>query len=344
MKNQAEEIRSFILTQIPAHPGDIVAVAAAEFSVSRTTVHRHLKRLIKGKKIIKSGTTNRAVYFLFSSKNKIIKSEIKQGLEEYQIWRDNLKQDFISLNKNVFEICEYGFTEIFNNAIDHSEGSLIVVQTEWTDDAVRISIVDDGIGIFKKIKTSLNLENERESILQLSKGKFTTSPETHTGEGIFFTSRAFDEFFIFANGLSYHKSSLIDDWFIETIKDKHKKGTMVSMKIGFASKRSLKNIFEAYTNPHTYQFDKTHILVELSKLEDENYISRSQAKRLLFGLEKFHDIVLDFKDIVTVGQGFVDEVFRVFKQKYPTIKITRINANDDVQFMISRSIAHSNNS
>ena len=75
--------------------------------------------------------------------------------------------------------------------------------------------------------------------------------------------------------IMYHRSNMANDWFFETRKDKHEKGTFVSMKIGLDTKRSLKNVFEAYANPQTYQFDKTHILVELSKLEDENYISQS---------------------------------------------------------------------
>lgn len=334
---QAEEIRAFILENIQSHPKDIVAVAAEKFSVSRTTVHRHLSRLIKGKKIIKSGITQRAVYFAAGTRNKKIEISIKTGIEEHKIWED-LKQDFSTLNKNVYDICEYGFTEIFNNAIEHSEGHHICVETLWSSDSVDVQIIDDGIGIFQKIKTAFNLSDERESILQLSKGKLTTDPEHHTGEGIFFVSRCFDEFHIFANGLSYSKLNLEDDWFIERRKDKAESGTGVSMKINFAGKQSLRQIFDRFTNPETYKFDKTHILVQLSKAEEENYISRSQAKRLLTSLEKFKEVMLDFKNITTVGQGFVDEVFRVFQNSHPQIIIKYINANDDVKFMIERGL------
>ena len=86
------------------------------------------------------------------------------------------------------------------------------------------------------------------------------------------------------------------------------------------------------------KFDKTYIGVMLSKLGDERYVSRSQARRIVLGLEKFKHVLLDFKDISTVGQGFVDEVFRVFQSKYPRIKIEYTNANDDVRFMIERSL------
>lgn len=347
MKNRAEQIRAFILKNIPEHPKDIVAVTAAEFSVSRTTVHRHLNKLAKDKKIIKTGTTFRARYSLFSSRNKIIEINIQPGVDEHEIWKNNFEQDFEYLNENVSYICNYGFTEIFNNAIDHSEGSRVIVKSIWSGDTVTIRILDNGIGIFRKIKTALGLVDERESMLQLSKGKFTTEPEDHTGEGIFFTSRCFDVFWIIANGLSYRKCNEPDDWFFESRNDKQDDGTYVSMRISFNSKQRAEQIFNEYSksdsNSGVKKFNKTHILVELSKLEEERYVSRSQAKRILIGLEKFREIILDFKDIKTVGQGFVDEVFRVFKSKHPEILIKHHNANNDVKFMIERGIPTSEN-
>ena len=65
--------------------------------------------------------------------------------------------------QNIKANCEYGFLEILNNAIDHSNGTKAIIHTEWTSDSVDIVIIDDGIGIFRKIKNALNLEDERES-------------------------------------------------------------------------------------------------------------------------------------------------------------------------------------
>lgn len=349
MQNRAEQIRAFILENIPGHPKDIVAFTAKQFAVSRTTVHRHLNRLVRDKKILKSGTTVRAQYCLFSARDKQIETSVRPGLDEDKIWKDNFERDFSTLNENVSYICNYGFTEIFNNAIDHSEGSCVFVKTEWNQDSVTIQVADDGIGIFKKIKAALGLEDERESILQLSKGKFTTDPQNHTGEGIFFASRCFDEFWIRANGLAYHKTTKPDDWFFESRKDKQEVGTYVSMRICLNSKRHIEQIFDQYSvsdpdDPAISKFSKTHILVQLSKLEEERYVSRSQAKRILLGLEKFREIVLDFKNISNVGQGFVDEIFRIFKNKHPKIKVDYINANDDVEFMINWGLPDSKNS
>ncbi len=65
-------------------------------------------------------------------------------------------------------------------------------------------------------------------------------------------------------------------------------------------------------------------------------ISRSQARCILSGLEKFKTVILDFDKVPTVGQAFADEIFRVFQAKHPEISIKPINMNETVAFMIGR--------
>lgn len=341
VKNQAEEIRSYLLAKIPVHPKNIVAKAAKAFACSRTTVHRHLNRLLRDGKIIKTGTTRQAQYFLKTEKNKKLIVPLNREIAEDEVWKENFLKDFETLPKNVLEICEYGFLEMLNNAIDHSSGTGVFISTQWASNTIEIVIRDDGVGIFRKIQNTLNLEDERESVLHLSKGKFTTDPDNHTGEGIFFTSRAFDDFHITSRGMSYKRRNLDPDWFLETAKDLNVPGTGLRMTISLDSQRKIQEVFAEFTEKNSEgmpKFDKTHIVVKLSKLGDERYVSRSQARRICLGLEKFKRVILDFKDISTIGQGFVDEVFRVFQSKHPKIKIEYTNANDDVRFMIERSL------
>lgn len=341
VKNQAEEIRAYLLDKIPLHPKNIVAKASKAFSCSRTTVHRHLNRLHRDGKIIKSGTTRQVQYFLKTDKNKEILVSLKEKVEEHKVWQENFQEDFETLPKNVRDICEYGFLEMLNNAIDHSEGKEVNIETEWKSNSVKIIIWDDGIGIFRKIKQALNLEDDRESALHLSKGKFTTDHENHTGEGIFFTSRAFDSFHIISRERSYIRDNTNQDWFLERAEDSKLEGTRLEMIIGLNSKRKMQEVYAQYQGEDSdgiQSFDKTHIIVGLSKLGGERYVSRSQARRIILGLEKFKHIFLDFEGISTVGQGFVDEVFRVFQSKHPKMKIGYTNASDDVKFMIERSL------
>ena len=341
IKNQAEEIRAYLLDKIPLHPKNIVAKASKAFACSRTTVHRHLNRLLRDRQIIKSGNTRQIQYFLKKDKNKEVIISLKNKFEEHKVWQENFQKDFEMLPKNIRDICEYGFLTILNNAIQHSGGTEVKIFSEWTQESLELVIRDNGIGIFRKIKNVFDLKDERESILHLSKGKFTTNKENHTGEGIFFASRSFDNFQILSQGLSFTRDSYNEDWFLGSSMALVIAGTVVKMIIGLNSKNKLQDIFSEFVEENldgVLKFEKTDIIVKLSKLGDENYISRSQARRIILGLENFKYVVLDFKDVSVLGQGFVDEVFCVFKTKYPKTKIEYKNANNNVKFMIERCL------
>lgn len=242
----------------------------------------------------------------------------------------------LSYPENIYRICAYGFTEIFNNAIDHSKGTTIITEIEISNNTLNITIMDNGIGIFRKIQEALHLDSIKESILHLSKGKFTTDPKNHTGEGIFFTSRMFDSFSILSSDTFYTFQN--EDWFLSPEKNEDfKQGTLIKMVISLDSKKIPKEVFDQYADQEI-GFGKTIVAVALGGDPNDPHVSRSQAKRLLMGLEKFNTIILDFKGVVSVGQSFVDEVFRVFKNEYPNITIHHVGANDEVEFMIKRGL------
>lgn len=83
-------------------------------------------------------------------------------------------------------------------------------------------------------------------------------------------------------------------------------------------------------------FDKTIIPVTLATHGDDALISRSQAKRLLAGVDLFRSVVFDFGGVSAIGQAFADQIFRVFANEHPDISLAPINANKDVQDMIGR--------
>lgn len=337
--DRPEKIRAFILSHVAKNPKHIVTLTADTFKVTRVTAHRHVKTLLKQGKLQKTGTTNSTTYHLSSLSKKHLQFKLSKDLSESEIWIKNFAELKNDLKENIYKICQYGFTEMVNNAIDHSEGTIVDIEMNRPARKIQFKIFDNGIGIFKKIAKASNLSTERESVLQLTKGKYTTDPDRHSGEGIFFSSRAFDSFAIFANGILYMRDNNENDWYIESRSDKLKKGTIFEMEIDLDSNRELTEVFAEYTDPETFSFDKTHILVNLSKSDEDHFISRSQAKRVLSGLDSFKDIILDFKDVKVVGQAFVDEVFRVFKNSHPDVSIKWKNANPDVEFMIKRGKA-----
>lgn len=227
---------------------------------------------------------------------------------------------------------------MFNNVIDHSRSKKAIIEIESTEKYIQILIQDFGVGVFKNIAQFFKIQDLRDAVIRLHQGKVTTDSKNHTGQGIFFTSRAFDRFCLAANGFLYIKdNSKEDDWYFESQKDSDMPGTKVIMQISKNSDRIIKKVFDLYTNDE-FSFDKSHVRIELGKYDEDSYVSRSQAKRLLAGLANFRTIVLDFKNIKNVGQGFVDEVFGVFGLENPEVRFEVCNANEDILFMVRKGL------
>ncbi|MBQ1764469.1 MAG: STAS-like domain-containing protein, partial [Aquincola sp.] len=194
-------------------------------------------------------------------------------------------------------------------------------------------------GIFRKIARALDLPDERQALLELSKGKFTTDPTRHSGEGVFFTSRMFDQFLIQANDLRYaHLSADLQDR-LDEVADAAD-GTIVFMSIAADSTRTTREIFDQYTSgPDDFTFDKTVVPMRLAKYGTEQLVSRSQAKRLIARFDRFKIVVLDFEGVDSIGQGFADELFRVYARAHPDIRLETVNAGEDVLRMVRRVTA-----
>jgi anti-sigma regulatory factor (Ser/Thr protein kinase)/biotin operon repressor len=320
------------------HPTDLTKTAAEHFGITRQAVNKHLQRLTSEHAIVESGKTRNRTYKLAALSEWRQSYAIKPGLAEDEVWRDDVGKVLGEMADNVMGIWHHGFTEMFNNAIDHSGGIEIYVRISKTAINTEMVLMDDGVGIFKKIRNALGLLDERHAILELAKGKLTTDPTRHTGEGIFFTSRMFDQFDILSSGVYFaHKFGAMD-WLLES--EKCNSGTSVWMRLNNHTSRTTTKIFSQYTTgDDDYGFTKTVVPVKLARYGNENLISRSQAKRLLARVEQFKTVVLDFSEVPTIGQAFADETFRVYVQSHPDIHMTAIHANSEVKRMIDRAKA-----
>ena len=315
---------------------------AKKFGISRQYSQRILRELVQEGLLVKLGSTRAASYVLPKHTGKVkwkfLKRFSNQNLAEHTVMEDieNRSQFRQSLSENLKSIFEYAFSEMLNNAIEHSESKNIQVAVEKRDENLVFIINDFGIGVFRNVMQKRHLQSELEAIQDLLKGKTTTQPQAHSGEGIFFTSKVADIFCLESFGKKMTINNVIKDIFIEKAKPS-KKGTKVSFQISCDSEKHLNDIFKEYqTDPEEFAFDKTEIQIKLYTLGTV-HVSRSQARRVLSGLEKFKSIVLDFANVPTIGQAFADEIFRVFKNKYPNIQITPINMNETIRFWVERA-------
>lgn len=337
-KARRNEIEKFILQNVSEHPCEITSLTAGTFSISRQAALRYVRSMVQKKVLKGEGATRNRKYSLVQTGCRF-DLPVTAGLEEDVVWRERVKPFLGGIPENIAAICYYGFTEMFNNVIDHSQAKTATVSVGRTAAGISMSITDNGIGIFNKVAALLNLAHPRESILELSKGKFTTDPTKHSGQGIFFTSRSFDCFCILSGNLAFIHRTSSSDWLLEDVVEEQK-GTAVIMEISLFSNRTTKEVFDQYATPdNDYGFTRTHVPVALARFGEDNLVSRSQAKRVLAGINRFEEVLLDFAKVEAIGQAFADEIFRVFAREHPGTHLTWGNANEQIEGMIRRALS-----
>jgi anti-sigma regulatory factor (Ser/Thr protein kinase)/biotin operon repressor len=340
--------KDIILQAIKENGWVVTGELMKKLDISRQAINRHLNDLIRAGKIIKKGASKATATYLLNDLKVIKKFAGTQEGFKKRYRTKGLSEDLAfdevkdqvgllgDLSRDDRDAIHYAFTEMLNNAIDHSGSKFIDVDLQINKTNIITEITDKGVGTFENIRLKKNLYGTMDAIQDLLKGKQTTAPEYHSGEGIFFTSKLVDRFVLSCNGKRLTIDNRINDVFVEGTP--LKKGTSVSFEIDLPAHKKLMDVFREYTNEE-FIFDRSQVAVKLFDSGD-SYISRSQAKRLLHSMEDFRTIVLDFAGVKTVGQGFADEVFRIYSKSHPGISIVYKNANEDVEFMITRALAN----
>ncbi|MBA4416997.1 MAG: ArsR family transcriptional regulator [Syntrophus sp. (in: bacteria)] len=337
IRKRGEQIRAFILENVENNPTKAVAFTMEKFHISRQAVHRHIRLLVDQGTLIRPGMGH---YALCPQEEWHTTLSVADNPYEDVVWRNEIRERLGHLPDNTISIWQYGFTEMFNNVIDHSESASVYLQVVKTAYSTEMIIRDNGVGIFNKITKAMSLIDERHAVIELTKGKLTTDPERHTGEGIFFTSRMFDAFGILSGEVFLaHTYGDEEDWILQN--QERSVGTLISIKLKNNTARTLKQIFDRFTSDNNYGFTKTVVPVRMAQYGDEKLVSRSQAKRLLERIDRFKTVLFDFKEIEIIGQAFADEVFRVFANQHPHIELIPINASDIVMKTINNA-RHSN--
>jgi anti-sigma regulatory factor (Ser/Thr protein kinase) len=340
-KERGEKIRRQIISDVKDHPGDIAKHIAKMFTITPQAVNNHIKRLERDGGLTSDGIGKGKRYFLGDLREYENLFQLNNDFAEDTVWRNHFSFILEGLPENIVDICHYGFTEMVNNVIDHSGGTEVFISVKRKKNDIVMYVMDDGEGIFKRIKRLCDLSDERQALFELSKGKLTTDPDNHTGEGIFFTSRVFDKFEIDSKGLNFsHDGKDEFDYLDDSSIPEDEIGTSVYMLIQRDSTRSDKDIFDEFSSgPEEFHFNKTIIPVRLAQYENEKLVSRSQAKRLLVRIDKFQNVIFDFEGVNTIGQAFADEIFRVYAQKNPNITLLPVNMENYVSKMINKAMS-----
>ena len=321
---------------------------AEHLHVSRQRAFVLLSGLVREGKVIRTGERRGRRYGMpnvsFEVRDRLELVLENKNLKEHEVLMD-IRNRFIPLklaSENVKSIFDYAFSEMLNNAIEHSESSRVAVSVvtsghtaDGSPSQFSFVIRDYGIGAFRNLMKKRKLSSELEAMQDVLKGKITTAPEAHSGQGIFFTSKAADRFSLRSYGWEMRVDNNVPDIFF-LVDDVPAEGTEVRFDIDYHSSRHLIDVFRAFESEDGSQdFDRTEVHVRLFT-HGTIHVSRSQARRVLVGLDKFKRVTLDFERVPSIGQAFADEIFRVFRLKFPQVRIQVVNANEAVQFMIGR--------
>lgn len=308
-----------------------------ELGYSRQYIVRLLNRLMSQGEIHRQGKTRAAKYYPGFASTDIRHLEMikeRQSLSEYVVFEEVVKRMQLNslLNKNCLTIFDYAFTEMLNNAIDHSFSKKVWIDVEIDHSNITFIIKDRGIGAIESIKRGFNINDNFLALEHLFKGKQTTAKEAHSGQGIFFTSKVVDTYKIASSQMEFIIDNIMADEYLRDVKQR--KGTTVTCIIKINTRRKIKDVFDKFTG-EDYEFDQNVVKINLSK--HKRLMSRSEAKRLLLGLDEYTVLDFNFENVNEVGQGFCDEIFRVYANRQPGKLLSYHGASDVVRYMIERS-------
>jgi anti-sigma regulatory factor (Ser/Thr protein kinase) len=335
IRRRTEAIRNYILENISDE--GIASKVAEKFDISRQAANKHLKVLTGQGSLVADGKTRKRSYKMAETASISFRYSIAPGLEEDVVWRQDIRPFLGALPDNVLQVWNFAFTEMFNNAIDHSEGTDIIVVIKKSAVDTEILITDNGVGIFKKIQNALQLPDDKQAIFELRKGKLTTDSTNHSGHGIFFTSRMVNAFDILSMGVYFgHILGEEEDWMMD--REEIIAGTSIFLKVDNHTARTVKNVYDQFSVNGSHGFNKTIVPVKLAKYGDDQLVSRSQAKRVLMRVDRFSQVIFDFRGVDMIGQAFADQIFRVFAAEHPEVQLLSSHANEDILGIIGEAV------
>lgn len=335
------EIRKYILRKIALDDCDVIAKTIDSFDISVTSVKRYLREAIDCKMIVEQ--PERACGYCLVQNVSEHKASLRQvQLEEDKLYTSFIEKNLNRCNENAMRIWQYTCAEILNNSIEHSRGGQIRIVVSVNALYTEVTIVDDGVGAFQTLLEYMashgwNHPSDEDALIELYKGKITSDASRHSGEGIFFSSKAVDGFALWSNAKVYKcgygkNTEVTESRLLAYTSRLSEIGTMVVMVLENETPRKLSEVFDMYTSIEE-GFVRTKIPVKEACLAGEP-VARSQARRICNRLSEFKEVILDFEHVEIMGQGFADELFRVYALAHPEVVLCPVNMTPEVDRML----------
>lgn len=326
------EATQVITEMVLNHPEDLPEHLARRLQMRRRQAHALCHRLGQLQWLVRQGSRRQPSYQP-GAMRQVVRRYALHGLQEDVAWQ----QDFaprLSLPDHVATIAQNLFTELVNNAVDHSGGLTVTVSLRQTPVQLQLLVSDDGCGVFDNIGRQFRIDNPADAMLELAKGKLTSQPQRHTGRGLYFAAKLADVFDLHANGAAFQQRAWQQDQWLQG-KPVCRQGTSVFAAVAMDTPRTLDEVLRAHSaDGQGYRFERTVVPLALLVGPQRGLESRAMARRVAERLPEFKQVALDFQGLEQVGHAFVDELWRVFASQHPQLRLEPVNMAPRVAAMV----------
>lgn len=323
---------AWITEEALAHPGGLAGRVAARLGTGRRSAQALLRRLVEARWLVNQGTPRRP-HHVPGLLRQVVRRYALAGLDEHAPWVRDFAPCF-ALAPELMRIAQHAFTELVNNAIDHSGGASVVVSMRQTPGHLQLLVSDDGCGLFDRIGQCFGIEDPALATLELAKGKLSSQPERHSGRGLFFTARLADVLDIHANRHAFQRRAW-DGGRWHATRAAGERGTSVFVGIALDTPRRVDAVLRSHSRTgEGYTFELTQVPLQLLTGPGVGLESRAQGRAAAGQLARFARAEIDFAGIAAVGHGFADELFRVFARAHPDTELVPVNAAPPVLALI----------
>ncbi len=326
------QVTPWITAAALQHPQALPALLMDRLGIGRRSAGSLLRKLVDGHWLQREGSRRRPTYRPGTLRQVVQRYDIA-GLQEDTPWRRDFAPCF-ELSPNLRRMAAHAFTELLNNAIDHSGGQRVTVSLRQTALHLQMLVSDDGCGLFQRVAQAFDIHDPQQAMFELSKGKLTSQPERHSGHGLFFTSRLADIFDIHTAPAAFqYRPWGSRQW--QSARPAATGGTTVYLAIALDTARTLDAVLHAHSaSGQGLGFERTRVPLQL--LADHGALaSRAEARRVAQRLGAFQQADIDFSGLDDVGHGFADELFRVFGRAHPGLALRPLGMNPRVQAMVA---------
>lgn len=335
------EIEKYMLRKIAADDEMLIEKTMDSFGISVTSAKRYLKKMADEGNVVKQAE-QACGYALYEETFEDCVKISESGQQEDEIYDRLLRDKLSGCGKNARRIWQYVCVEMLNNALEHSRGTQIRMIVRRNVLYTTVLIADDGVGVFRTLVDYMaghgwNEPDEKDALVELYKGKITSAASAHSGEGIFFSSKAVDTFAIWSGGKMYkcygeREHTVLENRLLAYASRFQNIGTLVMMTLENETARDLAEVFDVFADVDEGLI-RTRIPIREACISGEP-VARSQARRICRRLEEFKEVILDFDGVEFMGQGFADEIFRVFATAFPGVLLCPVHMEKEVYRMV----------